>query len=73
MIGPVATGTVAGFGFDSYRLALEAVTVTDGVTARDRPRALRSREQATSPCGGPPITVDQQGGRRRGRPLHNPR
>lgn len=25
VIGPVATGTVAGFGFDSYRLALEAV------------------------------------------------
>lgn len=25
VIGPVATGTIAGFGFDSYRLALEAV------------------------------------------------
>lgn len=25
VIGPVATGTVAGFGFDSYRLALQAV------------------------------------------------
>lgn len=25
VIGAVATGTVAGFGFDSYRLALEAV------------------------------------------------
>lgn len=25
VIGPVATGTIAGFGFDSYRLALSAV------------------------------------------------
>ena len=25
VIGPVATGTVAGFGFDSYHLALQAV------------------------------------------------
>ncbi len=25
VIGPVATGTVAGFGFDSYRLALAAI------------------------------------------------
>jgi 3-dehydroquinate dehydratase-2 len=25
VVGPVATGTVAGFGFDSYRLALDAV------------------------------------------------
>ena len=25
VVGPVATGTVAGFGFDSYRLALQAV------------------------------------------------
>jgi 3-dehydroquinate dehydratase-2 len=25
VIGPVATGTVAGFGLDSYRLALEAI------------------------------------------------
>jgi 3-dehydroquinate dehydratase-2 len=25
VIGAVATGTIAGFGFDSYRLALEAV------------------------------------------------
>jgi len=25
VVGPVATGTVAGFGFDSYRLALVAV------------------------------------------------
>lgn len=25
VIGPVATGTVAGFGFDSYRLALDAI------------------------------------------------
>jgi 3-dehydroquinate dehydratase-2 len=25
VIGPVATGTVAGFGFDSYRLALSAI------------------------------------------------
>jgi 3-dehydroquinate dehydratase-2 len=25
VIGPVATGTVAGFGFDSYRLALHAI------------------------------------------------
>lgn len=25
VIGPVATGTVAGFGFDSYRLALQAI------------------------------------------------
>lgn len=25
VIGPVATGTIAGFGFDSYRLALEAL------------------------------------------------
>nr|WP_297423331.1 type II 3-dehydroquinate dehydratase [uncultured Actinotalea sp.] len=25
VVGPVATGTVAGFGFDSYRLALEAI------------------------------------------------
>lgn len=26
VIGPIATGTVAGFGFDSYRLALSAIT-----------------------------------------------
>lgn len=26
VVGPVATGTIAGFGFDSYRLALEALT-----------------------------------------------
>lgn len=26
VIGPVASGTVAGFGFDSYRLALSAIT-----------------------------------------------
>jgi 3-dehydroquinate dehydratase II len=26
LIGPVATGTVAGFGLDSYRLALSALT-----------------------------------------------
>ena len=25
VVGPVATGTVAGFGFDSYRLAIEAL------------------------------------------------
>ena len=25
VVGPVATGTVAGFGLDSYRLALSAV------------------------------------------------
>ena len=25
VIGPIATGTVAGFGFDSYRLALSAI------------------------------------------------
>ncbi|WP_337972794.1 type II 3-dehydroquinate dehydratase [Cellulomonas sp. NTE-D12] len=25
VIGPIATGTVAGFGFDSYRLALAAI------------------------------------------------
>lgn len=25
VVGPVATGTIAGFGFDSYRLALEAL------------------------------------------------
>ena len=25
VVGPVATGTIAGFGFDSYRLALELV------------------------------------------------
>jgi 3-dehydroquinate dehydratase II len=25
VVGPVATGTVAGFGFDSYRLALQAI------------------------------------------------
>jgi 3-dehydroquinate dehydratase-2 len=25
VVGPVATGTVAGFGFDSYRLALAAI------------------------------------------------
>ena len=25
VVGPVATGTIAGFGFDSYRLALEAI------------------------------------------------
>ena len=25
VIGPIATGTIAGFGFDSYRLALSAV------------------------------------------------
>ena len=25
VVGPIATGTVAGFGFDSYRLALQAV------------------------------------------------
>lgn len=34
VIGGVATGTVAGFGFDSYRLALEAV-------AARRPAASR--------------------------------
>lgn len=28
VIGPVATGTVAGFGVESYRLALEAVAVS---------------------------------------------
>ena len=29
VIGPVATGTIAGFGFDSYRLALDAIaTIT---------------------------------------------
>ena len=27
VIGAVATGTIAGFGFDSYRLALEAISV----------------------------------------------
>jgi 3-dehydroquinate dehydratase-2 len=27
VIGPVATGTVAGFGFDSYRLALHGVAL----------------------------------------------
>lgn len=26
VIGPVATGTIAGFGFNSYRLALQALT-----------------------------------------------
>ncbi|GAA2248124.1 type II 3-dehydroquinate dehydratase [Rarobacter faecitabidus] len=26
VIGPIATGTIAGFGFDSYRLALAALT-----------------------------------------------
>ncbi|PFG35635.1 3-dehydroquinate dehydratase [Flavimobilis soli] len=25
VVGPVATGTIAGFGFDSYRLALQAL------------------------------------------------
>ena len=25
VVGPIATGTVAGFGFDSYRLALQAI------------------------------------------------
>jgi 3-dehydroquinate dehydratase II len=35
VVGPVATGTVAGFGFDSYRLALEAIgarTAADATT-----------------------------------------
>ncbi|EYR64436.1 3-dehydroquinate dehydratase [Actinotalea ferrariae CF5-4] len=27
VVGPVATGTIAGFGFDSYRLGLEAIAV----------------------------------------------
>jgi 3-dehydroquinate dehydratase-2 len=27
VIGPIATGTVAGFGFDSYRLALQAISL----------------------------------------------
>ena len=30
VVGPVATGTVAGFGFDSYRLALVAVAERTG-------------------------------------------
>lgn len=30
VVGPVATGTVAGFGVDSYRLALEAVAARAG-------------------------------------------
>ena len=30
VVGPVATGTVAGFGFDSYRLALVAVAEQTG-------------------------------------------
>lgn len=30
VVGPVATGTVAGFGFDSYRLALEACATVTG-------------------------------------------
>ena len=36
VVGPVATGTVAGFGFDSYRLALEAVAAQAGI-AHDNP------------------------------------
>lgn len=31
VVGPVATGTVAGFGFDSYRLALDAVAAQAGI------------------------------------------
>ncbi|PJI85616.1 type II 3-dehydroquinate dehydratase [Luteimicrobium subarcticum] len=34
VVGPVATGTVAGFGFDSYRLALAAIA---GRLAADKP------------------------------------
>lgn len=30
VVGPVATGTIAGFGFDSYRLALEALAGARG-------------------------------------------
>ncbi len=30
VVGPVATGTVAGFGFDSYRLALQALAARLG-------------------------------------------
>jgi len=30
VVGPVATGTVAGFGFDSYRLALDALAAQAG-------------------------------------------
>ena len=30
VVGPVATGTIAGFGFGSYRLALEALASADG-------------------------------------------
>lgn len=30
VVGPVATGTIAGFGFDSYRLALEALASPRG-------------------------------------------
>lgn len=33
VIGAVATGTVAGFGFDSYRLALEAIATHPSVRA----------------------------------------
>lgn len=32
VVGPVATGTVAGFGFDSYRLALDAIAARLGAT-----------------------------------------
>ena len=34
VVGAVATGTVAGFGTDSYRLALEAVAARAGRTGR---------------------------------------
>jgi len=33
VVGGVATGTVAGFGFDSYRLALSAIAVRNGSPA----------------------------------------
>jgi 3-dehydroquinate dehydratase-2 len=33
VIAPVATGTIAGFGFDSYRLALRAIAARAGAPA----------------------------------------
>jgi 3-dehydroquinate dehydratase-2 len=35
VVGGVATGTVAGFGFDSYRLALRAIAARAGAAASD--------------------------------------
>lgn len=33
VVGPVATGTIAGFGFDSYRLALAAIAAKLAISA----------------------------------------